>query len=145
MFLPNNDYTTAMSTNRCKICCKPAKKEEGLCYVHNRVYVLDESIDGYRLKKCKNGTSTRYVEKKYHSHEITLTKIIERFYGPKNVVTGYHPMWAVSLKKALLEFDIFIPDKQLLIEYNGEQHYQFTPLFHKTKTKFLLQDRKSVV
>ena len=131
-----------MKPNRCKICLKPAKQDEWLCYSHNKVYKLDEGIKGYRLKKRNNGSSTRYIEKKYHRHEISLTKIIENYYGPKNVVTGYHPLWAPSTKGALLEYDIFIPDKRLLIEYNGEQHYRFTPCFHKTKTKFVAQQRR---
>lgn len=134
-----------MSTERCKICLKPAKGSNKLCVSHQECYVLDEKIKGYRLKKRENGTSTRYVCKKFHSHEISLTKIIEKFYGPKEVVTGYHPLWAVSKKGALLEFDIYIPSKNLLVEYNGEQHYKFTACFHGTKTRFLEQqvrDRK---
>lgn len=131
-----------MDTNRCHICLKPAKNGDGLCKVHKRAYRLDTNINGYRLKKRKNGSSTRYIEKKYHAHEIELTKILEQFYGPKNVVTGFHPLWAISVKGALLEFDIYIPDKNLLIEYNGIQHYEFTQCFHRTKTKFLLQQRR---
>ena len=127
---------------RCHICLKPAKNGDELCEAHKRVYVLDEKINGYRLKKKENGTSTRYVRKKYHSHEISLTKIIEKFYGPKEVITGYHPLWAVSKKGALLEFDIYIPSKNLLIEYNGQQHYQFIACFHKNKTRFVEQQRR---
>ena len=127
---------------RCHICLKPAKNGDELCEAHKRVYVLDEKINGYRLKKKENGTSTRYVRKKYHSHEISLTKIIEKFYGPKEVITGYHPLWAVSKKGALLEFDIYIPSKNLLIEYNGRQHYQFIACFHKNKTRFVEQQRR---
>lgn len=128
--------------NRCHICLKPAKDGDGLCGAHKGCYVLDEKLNGYRLKKRENGTSTRYVCKKFHSHEISLTKIIEKFYGPKEVITGYHPLWAVSKKGALLEFDIYIPSKNILIEYNGEQHYQFTPCFHKNKTAFVEQQRR---
>jgi hypothetical protein len=142
MFPSKYDYTNLMEPNRCKICLKPAKNGDGLCYVHKKVYVLDESIEGYRLRKRGNGSSTRYIQKKFHQHEICLTKLIEQFYGPKNVVTGFHPLWAISTKGALLEYDIYIPEKRLLIEYNGEQHYQFTPCFHKNKTRFILQQRR---
>ena len=128
--------------DRCYICLKPAKNGDRLCETHKRVYVLDEKINGFRLKKKENGTSTRYVRKKYHSHEISLAKIIEKFYGPKEVITGYHPLWAVSKKGALLEFDIYIPSKNLLIEYNGEQHYRFIACFHGTKTRFVEQQRR---
>lgn len=131
-----------MQPNRCKICLKPAKNGDGLCEGHKGVYTLDEKIDGYRLRKTMNGTSTRYVQKKFHGHEISLTRIIEKFYGPKQVITGYHPLWAISKKGALLEFDIAIPSRRILIEYNGEQHYQFIATFHKTKTRFVEQQRR---
>lgn len=131
-----------METNRCQICLKPAKNNETLCDAHKNIYMLDEKIDGYRLRKIKNGTSTRYIQKKFHSHEISLAKIIEKFYGPTQVVTGYHPLWAISKKGALLEFDIAIPNKKILIEYNGEQHYHFISSFHKTKTRFIEQKRR---
>lgn len=131
-----------METNRCKICLKPAKNGDSLCGIHKKIYLLDETIEGYRLRKIKNGSSTRYVPKKFHSNEIYLTKIIEKFYGAANVVTSYHPLWAVSRKGALLEFDIYIPEKKILIEYNGIQHYEFTQCFHRTKTKFAEQKRR---
>lgn len=36
----------------------------------------------------------------------------------------------LSLKKQL-SYDFFIPEKDLLIEFNGEQHYRLVPRFHK--------------
>ncbi len=130
-----------METKRCKICLRLAKSGD-LCDSHKKVYIYDSKLDGYRLKKKKNGTSTRYIPKKYHSHEISLTRLVEHFYGPNEVITGFHPLWAVSKKGALLEFDICIPSKKVLIEYNGIQHYEFTACFHKNKTKFLEQQRR---
>lgn len=41
--------------------------------------------------------------------------------------------------KNLLSYDFFIPSKNLLIEYNGKQHYKFHDLFHKTYHDFLVQ------
>lgn len=35
------------------------------------------------------------------------------------------------LLKKKLSYDFFIPDKNLLIEFNGEQHYRLVPRFHK--------------
>lgn len=131
-----------MLMNQCQICLKPVKTEEFLCQTHKELYVLDKRINGYRLRKNKNGTKTRYTLKKYHRHEINLTKIIERFYGPKQVITGYRPLWATSKKGSLLEFDVAVPSKRILIEYNGEQHYEFISIFHRTKTRFIEQQRR---
>lgn len=38
-----------------------------------------------------------------------------------------------------LSFDFYIKDKNLLIEYNGAQHYKFIPFFHKTIKSFRKQ------
>ena len=38
--------------------------------------------------------------------------------------------------KNLLSYDFFIPGKNLLIESNGKQHYEFYPRFHKTLHDF---------
>lgn len=129
----------------CKICLKLTKDNEDLCKTHKRNYIFDHELNGFRLKKTRNSTSTRYIIKRFHSHEIELTKILERYYGHSNVVTSYHPLWAVSDKGALLEYDIAIKDKKILIEYNGEQHYRFTKLFHETKKDFVAQQRRDVL
>ena len=33
-------------------------------------------------------------------------------------------------------YDFYIPSKNIIIEVNGMQHYQFTKLFHKTRSDF---------
>jgi len=131
-----------MDQSRCVICRRFCTKGDTLCKRHKKTFMWDSSINGYRLKKRENGSSTRYIRKKFHKHEIELAKVLEKFYGPKNVYTGYHPIWAVSKKGVLLEFDMYIRSKDVLIEYNGIQHYQFTPYFHRTKTKFEDQKRR---
>jgi hypothetical protein len=130
---------------QCKLCLRKTKQHETLCWRHKKRYVFDSKINGYRLKKTKNGTATRYIKGKYHSHEIQLIKILEHFYGPSNIVTEYHPLWALSKKGALLEFDIYIKNKNILIEYNGEQHYKFIKLFHKHLNKFKEQQQRDIL
>ena len=44
----------------------------------------------------------------------------------KNEITGGHN----------LELDCFNEDLKIAIEYNGEQHYNYIPYFHKTKDTF---------
>ena len=45
-----------------------------------------------------------------------------------NVTGGYN-----------LELDCFNPDLNLAVEYNGVQHYKYTPYFHKNKEAFMNQ------
>lgn len=46
----------------------------------------------------------------------------------KNNVTGYN-----------LELDIYNEDLKIAIEYNGRQHYEFVPFFHKNHEHFMNQ------
>lgn len=119
---------------KCKLCLRPAKGK--LCSRCANRFMYDSSVQGIRLKKLNNGTSTRYVRHKFHSHEIELTKILERYYGSSNIFTEYHPLWAVSPKGALLEYDVLIKNMSILVEYNGIQHYEFTKIFHKKRKRF---------
>ncbi len=119
----------------CLICRKEA--EDKLCPRHDKKYMWDERLKGIRLRK--RGAGSRYTMARFHKTEIGLTKIVERIYGKDKVVTAWHPMWAKNRKGVLYEFDIYIPDKNLLIEYNGAQHYKYTPFFHKTKKAFQKQ------
>jgi len=126
---------------KCLLCGFPTEvKHAKLCNRHARLYKWDSAIGGFRLKK-RNGGS-RYTQSDYHKREIRLTKILEKVYGKKNIITSYHPIWAFSTKQVLFEFDIYIKSKDLLIEYNGIQHYEYTPFFHGTKIKFVLQLRR---
>ena len=46
----------------------------------------------------------------------------------RNEVTGYN-----------LEIDLYNDDLKLAIEVQGDQHYKFTPFFHRNKETFMLQ------
>jgi len=124
--------------NKCLICNSPA--EDKLCVPHLKLYKWDSSISGFRLKK-KN-TGSRYTQSNYHKSEIKLTKLLENVYGKGNIITSYHPLWALSNKKVLLEFDIYIKNKNVLVEYSGSQHFERNPFFQHTKQEFLNQIKR---
>lgn len=123
---------------KCMICNYPTKDK--LCKKHSDTYMWDSAIQGFRLKKKGNGS--RYTDSAYHRTETKLVKLIEKIFKKPNVVTSFRPIWAVSKKNVLLEYDIYVPKYKLLIEYNGEQHYERSSLFHKTKSKFNAQVRR---
>lgn len=43
-----------------------------------------------------------------------------------------------DLKKGQLRFDFYIPSKNAIIEYNGEQHYRYVSVFFKSQHEFEL-------
>lgn len=60
------------------------------------------------------------------------------------IFSGYNIYEEVKLpgstdpsKKSVLYLDFLIPNDRIGIEVHGEQHFKFTPFFHKTKVEFL--------
>jgi hypothetical protein len=93
-----------------------------------------------RFKKCLGRGARRHEDaKKYHETEAKLHGILRSIFGRHDVIASVHPLWALSNKGVLLEYDIGIASKRLLVEYNGLQHYEYPNFFHKTKGEFLLQ------
>lgn len=127
-----------MDSTRCAIC--GWYNVDKLCKMHRSRYMWDSSIQAYRLKKRSRGS--RYTNEQYHKSEIKLTKIIESVYGTDDVFTSVHPIWALTEKGVLYEFDIYIKSKGMFIEYNGIQHYEYTDFFQKTKKKFNEQKKR---
>lgn len=46
------------------------------------------------------------------------------------------PEWLRSTKGYSMELDAYCEEQKFAIEYQGEQHYQFMPLWHRTQTAF---------
>ena len=44
-----------------------------------------------------------------------------------------------------LRLDIYIPDLQLALEYDGPQHYKYIPGYHKSKEDFLRAKRRDKI
>lgn len=45
--------------------------------------------------------------------------------------------WLITPKKTKMFVDFYLNDYNIVIEYDGQQHYQFVKFFHKTEKKFL--------
>jgi hypothetical protein len=70
--------------------------------------------------------------------EIECRRVLEEHFGkpfPKQRPT----FMTNSVTTRNLEIDCFNHDLRLGVEYNGIQHYQFVPHFHKNKETFMLQ------
>lgn len=52
-----------------------------------------------------------------------------------------------DLRAGLYRFDFYIPLQNTVIEYNGQQHYQYVPIFYKSQSEFLKgqeRDRRKI-
>lgn len=88
-----------------------------------------------------NGLSAPPATRKKESYgEATCRSFLENYFGKRfpscrpnflnNPVTG---------SKHNLELDCYNPELALAVEYNGRQHYEYTPFFHKNKEAFYNQ------
>lgn len=45
-------------------------------------------------------------------------------------------------RRSLLYADFFIPEVMLIVEVHGEQHYKFSPFFHRSKADFFKSKKR---
>ena len=73
----------------------------------------------------------------YKKHEQRTRTILETLF--KRPFTSIRPSFLKYIHGKNLELDGYNPELNLAFEYQGIQHRQFTPLFHKTYTDFKKQ------
>lgn len=55
---------------------------------------------------------------------------------------SYERQYKISANNRYYKLDFYIPSYNIVIEYNGKQHYKFSPFFHKTEDDFLKQKQR---
>lgn len=53
------------------------------------------------------------------------------------IYENYRPYWLCDHKGRRLELDFYFPSRDMAIEVQGMQHYQFTPYFHRDYDEFI--------
>lgn len=100
---------------------------------------IPEKLKVVKLKNIQNNNNSKHFNSKTDSigEQICRFHLSQRFNKPflkerpdflKNPVTNSN-----------LELDCFCKELGLALEYNGRQHYEFTPKFHKSKNDFYNQ------
>jgi len=77
-------------------------------------------------------------------YEPKLFKKIKEEFAEENIVSQITPEWLKSNKKGRQSFDIFFPDKNIAIEYQGEQHFKPIKAWggHKKYLETVERDKK---
>ena len=77
---------------------------------------------------------------KYHIRARNILKQI--FHSYRILEEVKLPGSTESHRKGVLYLDFYIPQIMLAVEVHGQQHYEYTPFFHKNKAEFALAQSK---
>lgn len=101
-----------------------------------------EASKSAKKKKIKEVDEDKVADKPKCSkgEEICRNYLEERFGKP---FPNTRPKWLVNPKTGrCLELDCYNEELKIAVEYNGEQHYVFPNVWHKTKSSFEEQVRR---
>ena len=110
--------------NLCPLCL--SETPDVLCKPCSAKYLWDKKYKIFRKKLNAAGT-------KYKTQHL-LYEICKSLYGTAFEEVAFYQCY--SEKGALLRFDIYIPSKRILIEYQGREHFEYNEFFHKTRKEF---------
>ena len=104
---------------------KMREKVKIICPAHGMFEQIAENhLKGHGCKKCIRSKGEGYIMS----------------FLDKNKIYYEHNKSFKDLKdKKKLSYDFYIPSKNLLIEFNGNQHYEQRVEYHKTYHEFLVQ------
>lgn len=81
----------------------------------------------------------KYLRKDSYG-EIQVKKILDELgvkYKQEKLITV--PIWG---KDHLIRADFYLPKQNCIIEFNGKQHYEYDPKYHKTEGSFEYQQAR---
>ena len=111
-----------------------------LIYILRRVFGATGN-NGYTIPKDANARS---IGEKQSLGETITRKCLEATFN--RPFSSVRPEWLKNPKTGkCLEIDCFNSDLKLGVEFDGQQHAQFTPQFHKTYADFKKQQYRDTM
>jgi len=96
-----------------------------------KILGLDGKVKKLSLHGSRVSSNDARIRSTYHLAARQLIKeLFSDFVGEEVFIPGEG-----------FYFDFFLPTRRMVVEVHGEQHYKFTPFFHKTKLDFVKQKK----
>ena len=82
-------------------------------------------------------------KRKRSKFHIRARKLLKTIYHSYRILEEVKlPGSTESHRKGVLYLDFYIPQIMMAVEVHGQQHYDYTPFFHKNKADFALAQAK---
>ena len=85
---------------------------------------------------CKYFNNPNLFDTSRSSMEILIEQLLAEVIGRENFHREYTWEWLLSETGNHLYVDFYIPNINIVIEYDGRQHYEFSKFFYKTEEQF---------
>lgn len=96
-------------------------------------------LDGYEYKISLSTLTAKSSLNNKSAFHLAARKILKEIYPTLQILEEI----PIQIRKSeTLYMDFFIPLSKKCIEVHGEQHYQFTPFYHRTKLDFFKQQKR---
>lgn len=130
-----------------KIYLEKIKAKYGDKYDYN--LIKETSVNSFIKIKCNSCNKIFSVRAKYflkgcecpcqRKNGSVGEREIAEFLKSHNISFVREKTFSDLRDKRNLRFDFYLPDKNICIEFNGEQHYRWIKKFHHTYKDFLIQ------
>ena len=96
-------------------------------------------LDGYEYKISLASLTTKSNLNNKSNFHLLARDLLKQNYPTLQILEEI----PIQIRKSeTLYMDFFIPLSKKCIEVHGEQHYEFTPFYHRTKLDFFKQQKR---
>jgi hypothetical protein len=96
-------------------------------------------LDGYEYKISLASLTTKSSLNNKSNFHLLARELLKKNYPTLQILEEI----PIQIRKSeTLYMDFFIPLSKKCIEVHGEQHYEFTPFYHRTKLDFFKQQKR---
>ena len=96
-------------------------------------------LDGYEYKISLASLTTKSSLNNKSNFHLLARELLKQNYPTLQIL---EEIPILIRKLETLYMDFFIPLSKKCIEVHGEQHYEFTPFYHRTKLDFFKQQKR---
>jgi hypothetical protein len=99
-----------------------------------KIIGLDGKERSWNLSKYKNSKNSSRPRSQYH---IKARKLLRDIFPRDKILEEVSlPGSNTDTRKSTLFVDFFIPNRSLIVEVHGQQHYEYVAFYHKKKINF---------